>query len=49
MKKFLLIAMLISAGLVFGLKANASGVGYIDYTKVQENFAYAQQAIKEID
>ena len=49
MKKFLLISMLISAGLVFGLKANASGVGYIDYTKVQENFAYAQQAIKEID
>lgn len=49
MKKAILTAMLISAGLVFGLKANASGVGYIDYSKVQENFTFAQQAVKEID
>ena len=49
MKKLVLTAMLVSAGLVFGLKANASGVGYIDYSKVQENFTFAQQAIKEID
>lgn len=49
MKKFILTAMLVSTGLVFGLKANASGVGYIDYSKVQENFTFAQQAIKEID
>ena len=49
MKKILLTTLLVSAGLVFGLKANAAGVGYIDYSKVQENFPFAQQAIKEID
>jgi len=47
MKKIVLTALLI--GMVFGLKANASGVGYIDYGKVQENFSFAQQAVKEID
>ncbi len=38
--------------LVAGLSANmvfASGVGYIDYTKVQENYAFAKNAAKEID
>ncbi len=29
--------------------ANAGGVGYIDYTKVIENYDYAKQATKEID
>ncbi|MCI1273166.1 MAG: OmpH family outer membrane protein [Clostridiaceae bacterium] len=29
--------------------ANAASVGYIDYTKVQENYPAAQAAIKEID
>ena len=47
MKKIVLTALLI--GMVFGLKANAAGVGYIDYGKVQENFSFAQQAVKEID
>ena len=49
MKKITLSALLVCAGLIFGLQANAAGVGYIDYTKVQENFSFAQQAIKEID
>jgi len=49
MKKIALTTLLVSAGLVFGLQANASGVGYIDYGKVQESFPFAQQAIKEID
>ena len=49
MKKFALTALLAGVGLVFGLQANAAGVGYIDYGKVQENFSFAQQAIKEID
>ena len=49
MKRFTLIALMIGLGLVFGLRANASGVGYIDYGKVQENFSFAQQAVKEID
>jgi Skp family chaperone for outer membrane proteins len=29
--------------------ANASGVGYIDYAKVIDNFEYAQKATKEVD
>lgn len=49
MKKFALTALLAGVSLVFGLQANAAGVGYIDYGKVQENFPFAQQAIKDID
>ena len=48
MKKLTLTAILTSL-LFFGLKANAAGVGYIDYGKVMENYSFAQQAIKEID
>ena len=29
--------------------ANASGVGYIDYAKVIDNFEYAKRATKEVD
>ncbi len=47
MKNFKLL--LLGAGLLLGLQANAAGVGYIDYQKVQENFPFAQQAVKEID
>lgn len=49
MKKLKLAALLIGAGLALGLQANAAGVGYINYGKVQENFPFAQQAVKEID
>ena len=49
MKKFTLAALLLGAGLIFGLKADAAGVGYINYGKVQESFPFAQQAVKEID
>lgn len=35
--------------LSLGSQANAAGIGYIDYQKVQENFPFAQQAVKEID
>ncbi len=51
MKKFKLSALLMTAGLLiaFGNQAYCAGVGYIDYQKVQENFPYAQQAVKEID
>lgn len=48
MKKLTLTAILLSL-LCFGMKANAAGVGYIDYGKVMENYSFAQQAIKEID
>ncbi len=49
MKKNLAIiaAALIMCGI--GSKAMAGGVGYINYTKVQENYAYAQSAVKELD
>ena len=47
MKNFKLL--LLGVGLLLGLQANAAGVGYIDYQKVQENFPFAQQAVKEID
>ena len=49
MKKITLSVLLASAGLMYALSANAAGVGYIDYGKVQENFSFAQQAVKEID
>lgn len=29
--------------------AQASGIGYINYKKVQENYSFAQEAIKEVD
>ena len=46
MKKFisaLAVLMMISS------QAFASGVGYIDYTKVIDNYDYAKKAIKEVD
>ena len=49
MKNLKLMTLLVMAGLIFALKADAAGVGYINYQKVQENFAFAQQAVKEID
>ena len=51
MKKIKLAALTFMAGMLvaFGNQAFASGVGYIDYQKVQENYPFAQQAIKEID
>ena len=47
MKKIATLLAVLS--LSIGLKASAAGVGYIDYGKVQENFSFAQQAVKEID
>lgn len=35
--------------LVWNTPAFAGGIGYINYQKVQENFPFAQQAIKEVD
>ena len=48
MKKLAKLSLL--AGMLFlGTQAFASGIGYIDYVKVQENYPLAQAAIKEID
>ena len=51
MKKFKLAALLMTAGLfiTLGNQADAAGVGYINYQKVQEGFHFAQQAVKEVD
>ena len=51
MKKLKISALLMTTGLIlaFGNQANAAGVGYINYQKVQEGFPFAQQAVKEID
>ena len=51
MKNLKLTAVLMAAGIGLSLlnQADAAGVGYINYQKVQENFSFAQQAVKEID
>lgn len=49
MKKFTTLLMTLGLVLAIANQANAAGVGYIDYQKVQQNFSFAQQAIKEID
>lgn len=49
MKKITLTALLVMAGFLCSVRAEAAGVGYINYAKVQENFTFAQQAVKEID
>ena len=47
--KMTTLALFGAAVLSLGSSANAAGVGYIDYQKVQEAFPFAQQAVKEID
>ena len=48
--KFNLGAIFLFLGLlVWNTPAFAGGIGYINYQKVQENFPFAQQAIKEVD
>lgn len=47
-KKYALVFALVF-GVMFNAKAFADGVGFIDYKKVQENFTYAQTAVKEVD
>lgn len=49
MKKNLALAALVLMMCVLSSKAIAGGVGYINYTKVQENYAFAQSAVKELD
>ena len=42
MKKNLAAALMVIGLCAFGSKAMAGGVGYINYPKVQDNFAFAQ-------
>ena len=45
----LTILTTILALFAFSMKANAAGVGFINYQKVQENYPLAIQAVKEVD
>ncbi len=49
MKKSLAIFALALGLCGISNEAFAGGVGYINYAKVQDNFAFAQAAIKEVD
>ena len=50
MKKMKLAALtaLVAVFAGFTMTADAAGVGYINYTKVQENYTFAMQAVKEV-
>ena len=48
MKNLKIAMMLVALVAVTGI-ANASGVGYLDYAKVIDNFDYAQRVTKEVD
>ena len=50
-KGFTLVELIVVLVIIAILAAVAvpALLGYIDYTKVQENFSFAQQAVKEID
>ncbi|MCQ2754230.1 MAG: OmpH family outer membrane protein [bacterium] len=48
MKNFKISILALSLFATIGI-ANAGGVGYIDYAKVIDNYAYAKQVTKEID
>lgn len=48
MKRFKLGLVLLAFVAMTGI-ANAGGVGYIDYAKVIDNYAYAKKATQEVD
>ena len=50
MKNLKLAALLMTAGLfiTLGNQANAAGVGYIEYQKVQDTYQFEQLALIEI-
>ena len=41
MKKKLFLTTMLAIFAAFTMKANAAGVGFIDYQRVQENYSYA--------
>ena len=48
MKKIKLCLLALAVLGLFSMKANAQGVGFINYQKVQENYSFAIQAVKEV-
>jgi len=51
MNKFKLMVLAVSMMVLtsLGSAAQADGIGFINYKKVQENYTYAKDAIKEVD
>ena len=47
--KFTALAIMVLFLASIGTKADASGVGFINYKKVQDNYQYAVDAAKEVD
>ncbi|MBR2525235.1 OmpH family outer membrane protein [bacterium] len=47
--KFKIITLVIAIAATISSKVYAEGVGFIDYKKVQDNFAFAKAAAKEVD
>lgn len=47
--KVLVLTLAVAVFSSLGSVAQASGIGFINYKKVQENYSYAQDAIKEVD
>lgn len=47
--KFTILAIAIACLASFNSAANAEGIGFINYKKVQENYSYALDALKEVD
>ena len=47
--KLAMFTAMVAMFAAFSLKADAAGVGFINYQKVQENYSFAIQAVKEVD
>lgn len=47
--KFTILALSVMVLTSFNSVAQASGIGFINYKKVQENYSFAQDAVKEVD
>ncbi len=47
--KLAILTLLVMGIASFGNIANAGGIGYINYKKVQENYTFAKTAIKDVD
>lgn len=47
--KLTILALLVAVFTSLGTVAHASGVGYLDYKKVMDNYSYAQDIIKQVD
>lgn len=47
--KFMVLAILVMGLVSLNSAAQASGIGFINYKKIQDNYSYAKDAAKEVD